>query len=468
MKTTSAQRLAGALTLVLTALVLISAGLYNGFPLVTSDTGTYLDSAIRLVVPDDRPITYGLFARLTSLRFSLWLVIFAQGLLLAWLLLRYVRVLAPRLAQQRAAQVGVVALTMWLTGASWYCSQLMPDIFTATGVLALGLLLMGTPLSRAARVGLLLTALLSALMHSSNLLTFTLVALAFGVVAVVAGLFRKKLVRPAHWLVTMAVVLAGWLVLPGLHAALGGGFTISRASSAFLMARLVESGVMDKFLSRNCEAGDEYRLCAFRDKLPNDAIAFMWDGNSPLAQTGGWQANQEEYNYIIRQVLTTPRYYPYLVSETVQATLRQLTHLGHGDGLTPFRENTNPYWKVGELTRYELKEYMSSMQNRGQLDFKTLNERTYGGQLAALAVLATFLLTSLRRVVAPGAVLAVVALGLGVLCNALVTGGLANVLDRLQARVAWVLPFAALLLLVQYGPGLLRQGWQRLTGPQLH
>ncbi|UOQ80806.1 hypothetical protein [Hymenobacter sp. 5414T-23] len=372
-------RFSGWLTWLLTALVLCSAGLYNGFPLVTSDSGTYLDSALRLVVPEDRPITYGLFVRLTSLKFSLWLVIFAQALLLAWLLLRYVQLLVPRLGHNRAVQIGLVALTTWLTGVSWFCSQLMPDIFTAAGVLALGLLLIGLALGRWERVALLLTTLLSALMHSSNLLTFTLVVAGFGVAAGLTGVFRRGVVQFRQWLLVTAVVLSGWLVLPALHAALGGGFAISRASTAFLMARLVESGVMDEFLSRNCDPADQYRLCAYRDKLPNDAIAFMWDGNSPLYQTGGVLANQQEYGQIIRRVLTSPRYYPYLISETIQAGLRQLTHIGHGDGLTPFRENTNPFWKVGEFTHYELKEYMSSMQNRGQLEFKTLNERTYGG-----------------------------------------------------------------------------------------
>ncbi|TGE05493.1 hypothetical protein [Hymenobacter fodinae] len=452
----------GFLTLISTALMLISAGLYNGFPLVTSDTGTYLESGIHRVVPDDRPITYGLFTQITSLQFTLWLVIFAQGLLLGWLLLHYVRVLAPRLRHYPALQVLLIALAVWLTGASWFCSQLMPDIFTAMGILALGLLLMGVALGWKERLGLLAITLLAALMHSSNLLTFTLVVLSFGGTAWITGVFEKGLVKRVQWAVTTAVVLAGWLVLPSIHAAFGGGFVISKASPAFLMGRLIEAGIMDNFLSRNCQAGNEYSLCAFRDNLPNDAIGFLWDSNSPLIKTGGWQAHTDEYKYIIREVLTSPRYYPYLVSETVQATLRQLTHIGHGDGLTPFRENTNPYWKVSDLAYYELKEYMTSLQNRGALDFSALNERTYTTHLLAVAVLAGLLLTGLRRLLTPSAILVVVILSLGVVSNAVVTGGLANVLDRLQARVSWVMPFVALLLVVQYGPAILRRAWQRL------
>ncbi|WP_190242769.1 hypothetical protein, partial [Hymenobacter lapidiphilus] len=349
--------------LLLAALVLISAGLYNGFPLVTSDSGTYLNSAIHFTVPDDRPLTYGLWTAATGLRKSLWLVIFAQGLLLAGLLWRTTAVFVPRL-RHPAGRLALVTAVVWLTGVAWYCSQLMPDIFTAVGLLALALLLLSRP-AWPERVALLAVLLLAAIMHSSNLLTVLLTVLAVGAVGWWQHLFRRGVLHRPTWLLTLAVSLAGWVVLPALHAGFGGGFTLSRASSAFLMARLSENGVLEKFLADNCGPGNQYQLCKFRDQLPNDAITFMWDANSPLNRTGGWNANQPEYQRILRQILLSPRYYPLLISETVQATLRQLTHIGHGDGLTAFRENTNPYWKVGEYAPYELKEYMSSMQNRG-------------------------------------------------------------------------------------------------------
>lgn len=447
---------ATAFWLLLAALVLISAALYNGFPLVTSDSGTYLNSATHLTVPDDRPITYGLWVLLTGAHKTLWLVVFAQGLLLAGLLWRCTAVFAPRL-RQPASRLALVAGMAWLTGVSWYCSQLMPDIFTAIGLLALALVLLGRP-ARLEQGLLLLLLLVAGCMHSSNLLTFTLTVAGVGVVGWVQGLFRRQVLHRAAWLRALAVVLASWLALPALHAGMGGQFEISRASSAFLMARLSESGVLEQYLQQACGPENQYRLCAFRDQLPNDAITFMWDANSPLNKTGGWNANREEYTTIIRHIATSPRYYPLLISETIQATLRQLTHIGHGDGLTAFRENTNPYWKVNEYAPYELKEYMSSLQNRSQLDFTSLNERTYGGHLLALLVLGGLLCGSWRAHLEATSVLLVVVFGLGIFSNALVTGALANVLDRLQGRVAWLLPWAAFLLVAQHGPAL----WQRL------
>lgn len=442
----TSSRWSSLLWLLLASLVLLHAGLYNGFPLVTSDTGTYLNSALHLTVADDRPITYSLFVRAAGLGFSLWLVVFFQCLLLGGLLLRCIREFAPRL-RHPAAQLALLTLGVWATGVSWFSSQLMPDIFTAIGLLTLALVLLGRARTAAERAAWLALTLAAELMHSANLLTFTLVALAVGTGAWRAGWFGPGLLRRADWRWATTVVLAGWLALPTLHLAFGGGFTVSRASPAFLMARLSEAGVLERFLDREC-ATSSYDLCKYRDKLPDDAMIFMWDPNSPLYQAGGWNATHDEYQRIIGQILRSPRYYPQLASEAAQSTLRQLTHVGVGDGLMPFRENTNPYWKVGEYNRPELKEYMSSLQNRNALPFfNSLNERVYLSYvLALLAGLAGLSSPTARRTLGTPAALLLTVLGTGVVANAFVTGALANVLDRLQARVAWLLPFVVLVL----------------------
>ena len=62
--------------------------LYNGYPIVYSDTSTYIESGFSLQPPADRPITYGLFIRVFSLNgFSLWTVALMQSLIISFLIL---------------------------------------------------------------------------------------------------------------------------------------------------------------------------------------------------------------------------------------------------------------------------------------------------------------------------------------------------------------------------------------------
>ncbi|KAA9331347.1 hypothetical protein F0P96_13955 [Hymenobacter busanensis] len=453
MNRTLRERSSTLVFVLLCALVLIGPALYNGFPLVTSDSGAYINSGFHADVPDDRPVTYGLFIWASSLTFSLWFVILAQALVLAAVLLRCLRLLAPA-GLPLGWQLLLTLLTLWATGAGWFCSQLMPDIFTAIGLLTLALLLLDGELRGFWRGAALLLLLASAMMHSSNLLIYTLVVAVLLVCVFSQHLVRRQLIRKAALVQVTSMVLLSWVALPSLHAALGGGFAVSRSSYMFVMGRLLESGVLDKFLTKNCTAESQYRLCQFRDKLPNDAITFLWDANSVPGQTGGWEANRAEYEEIIRNVLTHPRYYPALASEAVQATLRQLASNSHGDGLFAYRENSNPYWKVQEYFNYELREYLSSLQQTSRLTFTDLNERLNLTLLLTTAALLLLLGTPLRQHLSPTARLWLVICLTGVVANAGVTGGLANVLSRLQTRVVWVLPWSVLLIVASHAPAL--------------
>ena len=80
------------------AALLMSGAIYNRFPLVYPDTGTYIFSAMELQAPLDRPIFYGLFLRATqALSLNPWWPALAQTLILAALLVLLIRIVRPRL-----------------------------------------------------------------------------------------------------------------------------------------------------------------------------------------------------------------------------------------------------------------------------------------------------------------------------------------------------------------------------------
>ena|SRR5271163_740951 len=74
-------RTAGAVAVA--AVLLLWPAFINGYPLVFSDTGTYLSQAIRHCLGWDRPVFYSLFPMPSHMKLSTWPVVVVQALLTA-------------------------------------------------------------------------------------------------------------------------------------------------------------------------------------------------------------------------------------------------------------------------------------------------------------------------------------------------------------------------------------------------
>ncbi len=83
------------LPILLAAALLLWPAAINGYPLVFSDTGTYLSQAIQHYVGWDRPIFYSLFMLPLHLTLTTWPVIVVQALLAAYTLHLVRRALLP-------------------------------------------------------------------------------------------------------------------------------------------------------------------------------------------------------------------------------------------------------------------------------------------------------------------------------------------------------------------------------------
>jgi hypothetical protein len=139
------------------AAFLLWPALWNGFPIVFADTGTYLTQAIHHYAGWDRPVFYSLFMLPLHATVTLWPVVVVQALLAAWVLRLVCRVLVPGLsALSFVAGILVMSIVTWLP---WLTSELMPDLFTPLLVLVLCLLAwVPERLSRPQRIALVALA----------------------------------------------------------------------------------------------------------------------------------------------------------------------------------------------------------------------------------------------------------------------------------------------------------------------
>lgn len=127
--------------IIISVLLLLIPAFYNHYPLVNPDTATYLASGFKPETPFDRPITYGLLARLFSLNgLSLWLVVFMQAFIVASLIFRITRWVVG--GTYYFTGMCIVLFLSACTSLSWVVSQVQPDVFTSIAFLCIVLLLL--------------------------------------------------------------------------------------------------------------------------------------------------------------------------------------------------------------------------------------------------------------------------------------------------------------------------------------
>ena len=325
---------------------------FNGYPIVYSDTSTYLASGFEIETPVDRPITYGLFLGAASLNgLSLWLVIFFQALILSYLIFQLFKLI---FGEKKYLTFGIITIGFLsvLTGVSWSAGQLLPDIFTSIAVLCMILILFGS-LSKKESILMYSLFFLSIAMHMSHLILFSLM------LAIIFVL--RNYILPGHvypWRNKQIVIMfvLTWATIISMGAAM------SKSRHIFFMGSMVDKGIIKEYLDEKC-GSTNYKLCTYKDSMPTTFNDFVWNENSPLPKMGGWKLVKTEFNDIITGVLTQPRYIGMMIKQSIIFTFRQLIHFGIGDGNGSFLQGTRLYERLSKYFNHEIPWYSASKQN---------------------------------------------------------------------------------------------------------
>lgn len=434
--------LAVPLAIPLAALLLLWPAVWNGWPLVFSDTADYLWIWTTPGLRSIRPPAYGWIIGPLHLGRTLWPVIAAQALLTAWLIW---------LALRRAALgtgwmlVGITAVLCVATGAPWFASWVMADALSAPMVLAAAALLLGR-LGRVETVAVWLLLTATAAVHVTHLPTLA------AIIAVLAAvrLFRREI--PVAWsglvAALMAVIaapmvnlLANWLST--------GTPTLAFGSSLFLGARLVGDGLMQAYLSAHCP-DPAWTLCADIAALPRDSDAFLWSPDSVVWRDRNFFRLEGELAAL------NPR--------VIAAHLREFILNGLARGLDQFvtvRVGTDLSVRVNEdqqlLVRVVIPRFADALgpaagealdaaRQTNEEIARVLPARV-AGPVSLLAVPAVALWFALDREsrCSPVAMLAL-AVAAAVVANAFVVGLGGAVHDRYAARLMWLFPLVLAML----------------------
>ncbi len=428
------------LLLIFTTLSLMVVALYNGFPLTESDSGSYIEKGIFNIIPHDRSPFYCWFLRYTSMWTSLWFTVFAQCFILAYVLLHYFQLIQSKALEFRLAMVTTIAIVSF-TCVSWVTGYLMPDIFGGILLLSILLFLSNKPGGTKLQLIYCLIIFAAIIIHNSHFL----IVLLFSSVLTAYGLIKKYKVLVQKSLTLLSMSLLGWLLMCTINAASGSGFTFSRGSHVFMVTKFAETGILNRYLSENCST-KKLKMCDYQDKIPTMSYDFLWLPQSPLYLTGGWDSNKVDFNIMIHDVFTTPRYLKMFIEKSSIATMREMCQVQAPDNVTYQGNWASVAWqRVGTFFSDELNEYTLSKQNTESISATNCNIVYY-----LFFILSTIWVLFLPGLLSREIKFIYSCMLLFFFFNAFVTSTFSTVIYRFQYRVFWILPATNAILLIKY------------------
>jgi len=415
---------------------MLAPAIWNGFPIIFPDTGGYFTAPMVQQMANGRSALYGLFLIL-GIPFAFWPSVTAQAALMAWLFVVTLRV--NGLGERPYLALGIVVFLCIGTSLPWFAGQLMPDILFPAAALALYLLAYAD----------------TALAHWERWLLGAVVALAMAshmaaagmAVAVVAAMalthIRLLAIPRARLTLAAASVAAGIVLCPVSNVLLTGSFAFTPGGSTFLFGRLVEDGMVTRYLKDHCP-DPTIRLCDYKDEIQEDADSWLWWGGSPLYKMGGWDAYEPEAKRIIRATLTE---YPLVHATTAfNAAFAQFFSFQTEVGID---DNAPTRWAFEEFIPKLYPALLAARQQAQPFDVEPLNRLHLPVAYLSLALMALAMIFR-RRLGLPNRTYALCLMLLAALtANAVICGVFSHPVDRYQSRLVLLAPFVVAIVAVR-------------------
>ncbi len=423
---------------IVAASVMIAAllwpALWNGFPILSDDTGGYLGRPFEGTLLFGRSAFYGAFLAL-GIPLNFWPNLVAQAALLAWLIVLGLRTHGFG-GRPWLAAATVICLS-GLTSLAWFASQLMPDTLVPVAVFSLYLVAFRAPMLKRWEKIVLGAAIMAAMASHMSIVGL---AVALIVVLVLLRPYFAKLRLPQPNLLPAALaVLLGVALGPLSNLGIAGRLEFTPGGANFVLARLIESGIVERYLSDQCPDDPTIQLCAFRGHLPPTGDEWLWEASSPLFKLGGSDKFGPEAQRI---VLTSLQLYPgqSLAAAFVSAA-QQFFNVGLG--YTTKLWHWHASWTLERLAPNAVESFFRSRQGKSQSDLSWLSMIHVPVAWVAITSLLLFVMPVGRHRIQPAvAALSAVILA-ALLSNAAICGSFAVPADRFQNRLVPLAPFAA-------------------------
>jgi hypothetical protein len=410
-------------------LILLLPALWNRFPLLEYDTGGYLARWFEGSLVPSRSTTYGLFLA-TGWPLDFWPIVIVQAAAAVWVIGLLLR--THRLTVYPAALPIIIAALTATTALPWLASELLTDIFAGLAVLAWhALVFQSDRLSGRERAALVVFIAFAVSTHSATYAVLLALGAAAGLLSLISA---ERLPRPrlapmiAAMVLGAAMLLAGNFVVARTLAWTPGGYGIA-------FGRMLQDGIVTRYLNDHCPAA-QLKLCPYRNQLPLDADAFLWD-DGVFNKLGRFAGLGDEMRSI---VLGSLRDYPLLqIKDALIATARQLVEVRTGEGVVNSIWHT--YGIIEHYTPSTAPAMKAARQQRGEIHLAVINAIHEPVAWAVMALLPALLMLGLWNAEFAdfGGLATTIALAL--LANAAFCGVISDPHDRYGSRIVWIAAF---------------------------
>ncbi len=438
------------------SLIISGPALYNGYPIMYFDSSNYINQSISLIATSTNPIGYPLFIRAFSWQFSLWPVIFAQGLILSMLIYFVIKSILQS-KNTIKYHIAIITILSFFSSMSWVSSTIMADIFTPISILSLYLLLSNKP-----QTGIKIFAFISlgfaSLVHFSN--PVIIIAIIILILALEYFLFKNPIKEKLKiGGVLLILVIASMFFGKNYNTIFTDKENPESIRHVLLMARMAESGLLEEFLDEHCD-DNRYSLCNYKDKLPRVASEFVWQKNGVFSLTGGWSNTKEEYNEVLNHIFTSPKYISLFAYKGIISTYKQLFTFRISNIVL---DNDSPVNEIiHQKFKHEEKKFSVSQQHYSNLlDTKQINNYYYFLCAISIVIIIVFISVSGLKKDKETILFILIIFG-GILFNAAINGTFSNVVTRYQSRVNWLLILAASLIVIKYFYRILKNVQERV------
>ncbi|MGB8493065.1 MAG: hypothetical protein WCE53_01575 [Candidatus Acidiferrum sp.] len=416
---------------------LLWVALFNGYPIVFSDTASYLLTGLTFIAfwPFRSP-GYSIFTKLASLGISAWLVIGVQAIIVVYVLDKTCEYLIGNERRYRdICLLASVSILAALTSLPWLVSQLMPDVFAGIVFLSSFLLAFNDQLPWKSRMSLAAILMISTAAHTSLLPIAACFVTLLIIIKLVARLRRAATLRGAVLASLIVPLIAGGLSTATLNYRMHLGFRFSPSGQLFMLSRLFADGLAADFLRENCPK-QPLIACSYLSQLPHTQTEFLFENHPLLWEMIGHQGEMDE---IVHGTLATHKLG--FLTSSIKETLLQFAAFRTGDEVRSYQAKEWNRAVVAQVFPRDFRAFLSSKETRGHL-LPLANAAvaidTVAFWLSVVICLAFSCIKPMGRLnqffYSAMAFL---------LINAAVCATFSGVFDRYQSRVAWLAALCA-------------------------